>query len=398
MKLFTLLAMVALAACNGGKGPPAPDSTKQDTTSFAGPPPFRRALVPQARALALIADTALVTQNFIIGEDTVTISVRISTRRVDTIIQVDTVIRVDTVAPPPAVTSGQVFGPSSLNETTTGIAPFGWSTLSGGEGSAKSTTAWAAANKIKYKLNIPGGSHSAGEDGTGPNLSIINGVLQFDRNKWNTRVDKVFAIPGLKDTLLAHWKRGLLQGIDVMDEPHVAGSGDGNTWGPAGTMTKIRVDSLCQYIKDKIASVPVGVSHQPQAFQPDKNYKVCDFTVNQWSVRSGNRGDWMKLSDSIAKRQGTQTLYSINPINGGVQDKDGTWDCSAQAGVKGQREPNCAMMPDTLKAALLQLGTRSVGGQMMWRYQAAMVTRNAVVFKQVADSLKKVPFKPLKRR
>lgn len=379
MKQLILAMAVMLAACSTDKTP--------QPSAFAGEGGAARL------SLRALAPTSV--QKFIFGQDTVTVAVTLSTRKTDTVYVVDTLV--DTIAPPPTIKSGQVFGPSGLVATTTGIAPYGWTVLPGGSGaSVLAGLRWAAANNIKAKINLPGGSHSSSEDGTGPNLSIINDTLRFDPKKWHDRVDAVFSTPGVKDSLLKYWSKGLVSGFSVMDEPHVSGLGDGNTWGPRGTMTKVRVDSLCQYIKNKIPSIPVGVDHQAQAFEPDKNYKVCDFVVNQWSVRTGDRKQWVAFSDSVAKRQGTQTLYSINWRNGGAQDRDGVWDCGGAP--KGQSSPNCAMTPDTVKASLLHLGTLSRGGMMMWNYDAATATRNQVVSQAVADSLKKIPYKPLKRR
>ena len=62
-----------------------------------------------------------------------------------------------------------------------------------------------------------------------------------------------------------------------MDEPNVSGGGDGNTWGPPGTMTKARVDSLCADTKAMFPTLPVGVQHRYDVFEPTKSYRVCDF-------------------------------------------------------------------------------------------------------------------------
>lgn len=404
MKLLPILAAVALVACHRDKGPPAPDTTETDSVPVAA---FSSALAPQS--LAMVADTAALTQKFIIDKDTVSVTVRISSRRVDTV----TVIRVDTVRvpttppPPPSTVGSAVFGPSGLDKgyKMTGVAPFTYTVVSSG-GAPKylyGNLQWAAANKLRVRVNMPGGSHNSSAGCTTPLKTPVlwcpPGTTrpEFRRFGWDSLVN-LYNVPGMKDTLTKYWKAGVLVSLDVMDEPHVSGLGDGNTWGPAGTMTKVRVDSLCQYLKDRFPNVPVGVTHQPQVFEPSKNYKVCDNVNQQWSVRSGDIKAWVKLADSIAKRQGTQNTYSINWRNGGIQDKDGTHDCKNEGGVLGSAPVNCAMTPDTVKAALLYLGTRTYGGQMMWNYDSATVVRNKAVLQQVADSLKKVPYKPLTRR
>lgn len=92
-----------------------------------------------------------------------------------------------------------------------------------------------------------------------------------------------------------------------MDEPHVTGLGDGNTWGPSGTMTKARVDEMCGYVKANFPTMPVGVVHQHMAFEPDKSYRVCGFIVSQYSHRYGDVTKFRDDALAMGRRDGSRS-------------------------------------------------------------------------------------------
>ena len=58
-----------------------------------------------------------------------------------------------------------------------------------------------------------------------------------------------------------------------MDEPqqHGVSSDPDKTWGPAGTMTKARVDDMCAYVKAIFPTLPVGVGHDYLEIEPAKS-------------------------------------------------------------------------------------------------------------------------------
>jgi hypothetical protein len=198
----------------------------------------------------------------------------------------------------------------------------------------------ARARNVRLLLNMTGGHD--------PYMSTINGVFQFDMRKWRDSMATYNTAP-IRDAVARAVADGVLIGNSVMDEPHVIGLGDGNTWGPAGTMTKARVDSMCAYVKSIFPTLPVGVVHQHQLFEPTKSYRVCEFLVDQYAARLGTPEQFREGALALARRDGMRILFGANELNGGPQDRDGVWDCKDQGGYKGQEAPNCQVPPDSLR-------------------------------------------------
>jgi hypothetical protein len=184
---------------------------------------------------------------------------------------------------------------------------------------------------------------------------------------------------------------GTIVGAHVMDEPHVSGGGDGNTWGPVGTMTKLRVDSLCGYVKAMFPTLPVGVAHQHDKFEPTKSYRVCEFLLDQYSTRLGEVNGWRDEALALGRRDHMAILFSLNIINGGTQDKDGTWDCGGTGGM-GEFAPNCSMTPQQIRVYSDVLGPAGCG-LLMWRYEPAYMARadNLQAFKDVRSRMASYP-------
>jgi hypothetical protein len=289
-----------------------------------------------------------------------------------------------TITPPLGSGSptGLPFGPSQQLARTGGIqTPFNM-TSDGGYTPDNMVSRINAARQGGYKLllAIPSGSH---RDATSPLLSVINGVLQFDESKWRAQVDR-FNTPTIKQAIADAVRDGIIIGDVIMDEPQVTGSGDGNTWGPAGTMTKLRLDGMCTYVKNIFPTLPIGVFHQHNTFEPDKSYKVCDFIVDQYNHRRGDIYTFRDDGLALAKRDGHAIMFSLNILNGGVQDKDGVWDCSGTGGL-GTYAPNCRMTADQVREWGKILGP--VGcGLYLWRYDDTFVKdpANQQAFKDLA--------------
>jgi hypothetical protein len=291
--------------------------------------------------------------------------------------------------------TGLPFGPSQQLPRTGGIvAPFTM-TADGGYSPSNIINRINAARAGGYKLllQIPSGSH---HDETSPLLSVIDGVLQFDEGKWRAKVDRLNT-PEIRQAVADGVRDGVIIGDVVMDEPHVVGGGDGNTWGPPGTMTKLRVDGLCSYIKQIFPTLPAGVFHQHNKFEPDKSYKVCDFIVDQYNHRRGDVRTFRDDGLALAQRDGHAIMFSLNILNGGVQDKDGTWDCVGTGGM-GTYSPNCRMTAEQVREWGLLLGP--VGcGLFMWRYDDAFISdpANQAAFKDIAAKMASMPRKPCTR-
>jgi hypothetical protein len=215
----------------------------------------------------------------------------------------------------------------------------------------------ARSRNVRLLLNMTGGHDPY----------LTNGV--FDMRKWRDSMD-TYKTPAIRDAVARAVADGVLIGNSVMDEPHVNGSGtDGNTWGPTGTMTKVRVDSMCAYVKAIFPTLPVGVVHQHSIFEPSKSYRVCEFLVDQYASRlsTGTPEQFRDAGLALAKRDGMRILFGANELNGGPQDRDGVWDCKDQGGLKGQSAPNCQIPPDSLRR-WYPLLARAGCGFRVWRW------------------------------
>jgi hypothetical protein len=91
-------------------------------------------------------------------------------------------------------------------------------------------------------------------------------------------------------------------------------------------------------------------------------------------------------------------MFGLNILNGGNQDRDGTWDCKDQGGILGQYSPNCAMTAQQLKDFGGTLGPAGCG-LLLWRYDAAYISRadNQDAFRLLADRLATAPAKACRR-
>jgi hypothetical protein len=202
-------------------------------------------------------------------------------------------------------------------------------------------------------------------------LSPINGVVQFDLAKWRARL-ALFDTPAIREAVAQGVTDGTILGASVMDEPHVCSDNPdedgGNTWGPCGTMTKARVDLLCADMQAVFPALPVGPVHRHDLFEPAKNYRTCDFLVSQYSARLGGVQGFRDGALAFGARSGVAILFSMNVLNGGIQDKDGTWDCAGGLqGGKGQYAPNCQMTDIQLREWGTLLGSAGCG-LLMWQY------------------------------
>ncbi|HUR95833.1 MAG TPA: hypothetical protein VMY76_14715 [Gemmatimonadales bacterium] len=250
---------------------------------------------------------------------------------------------------------------------------------------------YARSRKIKLLLAMTGGSHDK---------YLTNGV--FDRAKWEARL-REYDTAEIRQAIAAGVADGTIIGASVMDEPHVsggddgAGGGDGNTWGPKGTMTKERVDSLCGSVKAQFPTLPAGVVHQWVVFEPTKNYRVCDFIVSQYSNRMGSVTAYRDSALALGRRSGHAIMFSMNVLNGGVQDRDGTWDCTGTGGL-GQNKPNCRMTAQQVRDWGTTLGSAGCG-LLMWRYDDAFMANaeNKQAFTDLAARMAAAPGRSCRR-
>ncbi|MEP6688393.1 MAG: hypothetical protein ABJC36_08600, partial [Gemmatimonadales bacterium] len=247
-----------------------------------------------------------------------------------------------------------------------------------------------------YKLivNLTGGPHS-------DYMSTINGVYQFDLSKWRAKMD-TYNTASIRQSVAQAVADGVIIGSSVMDEPYVSGNSDGggNTWGPKGTMTKARVDDLCLYVKNMFPTLQAGVAHQHNAFEPTKSYYVCDFIIDQYDWRRGDVRTFRDDGLAMAARDHHAIMFGINVMDGGVQDKDGTYSCDgAGQGGKGTYAPNCNMTPDQVRDWGLLLGKAGCG-LYMWRADDTFLSKstNQQALRELAAGMATAPGKSCLRQ
>jgi hypothetical protein len=299
--------------------------------------------------------------------------------------------------PPPAPTepsgsgTGIPFGPFAAWEGTSlksNTGMFSMTVTSVTPSTIVSKISEARASRTKMLIAMTGGAHDN---------YLTFGV--FDRSKWDGRMD-AFNSSAIKSAVAGAVADGTIIGNVVMDEPNVSGSGDGNTWGPPGTMTKARVDSLCGYVKELFPTLPAGVQHRHDIFEPTRSYRVCDFVASQYSSRVGDVTSFRDSGLAMARRDGHAILFAMNILNGGEQDKDGVYDCSGPGqGGTGTYSPNCRMTAELVRTVGQTLGP--VGcGFMVWRYDATFMANlaNQQAFRDVGARLATAPAKSCRRQ
>jgi len=253
---------------------------------------------------------------------------------------------------------------------------------------------------IKLLMNMTGGSHSNYK---------TNGV--FDMSKWKAVMDG-YNTPAIKSAVAAAVADGTIIGNSVMDEPHNVGTVGHleNSWGPAGTMTKLRIDQMCGYVKGIFPTLPVGVVHDHAIFEPENSYRVCDFIVDQyaWVKTLGNVTKFRDDALALARRDGISILFSMNVLAGGEHHwpKD-PWTCpvypatfstGGTTGGYGPYAPTCRMTASQVRSWGTTLGAAGCG-LTLWRYDASFVTKadNAAAFRDVSEKLASLPGKSCRR-
>ena len=243
----------------------------------------------------------------------------------------------------------------------------------------------ARSKGIRLLLVMTGGSHDKYK---------TDGV--FDQAKWQTAMNK-FDTQAIRDAVAAGVADGTIIGNSVMDEPQQSGT-TVKDWGPPGTMTKARVDQLCAYVKNIFPTLPVGAGHDGNAFEPGNSYQVCEFFMPQYAARKGNVVPWRDANLAIADRDGLEVVFSLNLLDGGVQDKTGPLDCAGTGGL-GTHGVNCRMTPENVVEWGSVLGP-SACALLSWRYDATFMAKpeNQAAFSELAIALAALPRRPCTAR
>jgi hypothetical protein len=111
----------------------------------------------------------------------------------------------------------------------------------------------------------------------------------------------------------------------------------------------------------------------------------------QYAARKGNVFAWRDAALAMAARDGMRVVFSLNLLDGGVQDKTGAWDCPGTGGV-GTHSPNCRVTPAQLKDWGKTLGQAGCA-MMSWRYDATFMGKpeNQAAISDVAITLSGLP-------
>ena len=270
---------------------------------------------------------------------------------------------------------------SNTMTRTSGVAPYTLSHDYIAASDLVSHITAARAHGVHVVLAMTGGAH---------NLYKTAGV--FDLPKWQAAMD-AYNTQAIRDAIAEGVADGTIVGNSVMDEPqqHGVSSDPDKTWGPSGTMTKVRVDGMCAYVKAIFPTLSVGVGHDYLEFEPANSYQVCDFMMSQYAARKGDVMTYRDGALAQVARDHISIIFSMNLLNGGAQDKTGAWDCAGTGGL-GDRKPNCQMTPDQVRDWGKVLG-RAGCALLSWKYDAAFMGKpeNQAAISEVAIALANEP-------
>jgi hypothetical protein len=158
---------------------------------------------------------------------------------------------------------------------------------------------------------------------------------------------------------------------------------------------------MCAYVKQLFPTLPVGVVHDHEVFQPNRSYHVCDFLVDQYAARKGDVTEFRDAGLALARRVGMAIVFSLNIISGGIQaPRDGSWNCSPTlTGGRGSDPPNCRMTAQQVRDWGILLGTAGCA-LTMWRYDEKFMEdpENVRAFRDVAARLATLPARPCRRQ
>lgn len=243
----------------------------------------------------------------------------------------------------------------------------------------------ARAKGVKMILAMTGGDHDAYK-------SVINGVYQFDMAKWKAKMD-TYNTPAIKSAVAGAVSDGTIMGNIVMDEPQ--NTSPDNTWGPAGTLNKARVDSMAEYVRAIFPTMLIGVT-QDYSVWPDQSYKKLDFTISQYRWSKGEINAYRDGALALSARDGHAIIFSLNILDGGFRISGCPIPETGGVGTSGL---NCRMTPQQVRDYARILGPAGCS-LLMWRYDADyMASReNQAAFQDVLSMLSSVPQKSCRRR
>jgi PKD repeat protein len=295
-------------------------------------------------------------------------------------------------------TLGIPFGPFALS--TNNIAPGVFSLDQSYTDASNILAKITDARTDGYKLRIPvaGGSHENYK---------TNGV--FDRAKWNAQVLTLNTLT-IRNAVAAAVADGTIVSLTIMDEP------EHSSWGPSGTLTRAKLDSMVTFVKSIFTTAPVGVDHGAEAFytwRTSETYQHVDNIVSNyvWRVESGNATEYRRKVLERAAVDHVAVCFCLNILDGGVKINGCVSggccpDYSASTASRtggigtfiGGAGQNCKMTAEQVRDWGRILGPAGCG-LLMWQYQTAFmsVASNVTAFADVATSLATHPQKSWRR-
>jgi hypothetical protein len=279
-----------------------------------------------------------------------------------------------TPAPPPIYT-GRMGVPVGLYGLVSGGANAGGYTASTDAYTASNIVSRindARARRMSLLLLMTDGSHRN---------YMSNG--KFDVDKWKAKMN-TYNTPSIRAAIAQGVADGTIVGNSVMDEP--ANVTKTNNWGPAGTMTKARVDELCAYAKQMFPTLPIGVVMDYRVLEPEKNYSKCEFIVSQYRLAKQPVYEYRDGALAFGRRSHVAVHFSLNVLHGGTP---GTQCAKYGDDLSGNL---CPMTPEQLRSFGTILGSAGCG-LTMWRYEREYFENSQIqaAVKAVSDSLARLP-------
>ena len=228
----------------------------------------------------------------------------------------------------------------------------------------------ARSRGLRLITNMTGGGHANYK---------TDGV--FDVTKWEAEMNS-YSTPAIKAAVADAVADGTLIGNILMDEP--ANTSPENSWGPAGTMNKARVDSLAVYAKSIFPTLPMGVTLDYRIWN-EQSFRVIDFQVSQYRHAKGSVTAYRDGALALGARDGHAILFSMNILDGGTPGAS----CPVpETGGPGTSGRNCRMTPAQVLEYGPILGPAGCAF-LMWRYDPGFMAKpeNQQAFTEVAGRL-----------
>jgi hypothetical protein len=222
--------------------------------------------------------------------------------------------------------------------------------------------------------------------GGGTSQYLTNGV--WDKTKWTARL-QTYNTPAIRQAVAEAVNDGTVIMGNVMDEPF------NRKWGPEGTLTKAIVDGMCADVKAVFPTLPVGVTHDQDAFEPTKSYRVCDYILSQYRYNKGDVTQFRDAGLALARRDGHSIAFSINLLDGGYKIPG----CPVpETGGPGTYGGNCRMTAAQVREYARVLGPAGCA-MFMWRYESSFMANpdNIQAFRDVAAALASAQRKSCRR-